>query len=171
MPLTYSGDGYGIGVLQKFSYKVVTSTRLITSSKFGRRKKDRFHKSFNLSLRASLFNYPLASRIFVRNLPYSSKESSLQKEFENFGQIAEVKIAKDDFTKRSKGYAFILYTSQNDALLAVENMDQQVFDGRMIYVEIAKPGKDRFRGYPKTSGPPTTKQQLQQSNDVADCWY
>ncbi|KAL1186093.1 hypothetical protein V6Z11_A01G156000 [Gossypium hirsutum] len=122
------------------------------------------------NLRASLFNYPLASRIFVRNLPYSSKESSLQKEFENFGQIAEVKIAKDDFTKRSKGYAFIQYTSQNDALLAVENMDQQVFDGRMIYVEIAKPGKDRFRGYPKTSGPPTTKQQLQQSNDVADCW-
>ncbi|KAH1122137.1 hypothetical protein J1N35_005297 [Gossypium stocksii] len=133
--------------------------------------KYRFHKSFKLSLRASLFNYPLASRIFVRNLPYSSKESSLQKEFENFGQIAEVKIAKDDFTKRSKGYAFIQYTSQNDALLAVENMDQQVFDGRKIYVEIAKPGKDRFRGYPKTSGPPTTKQQLQQSNDVADCWY
>lgn len=37
-----------------------------------------------------------------------------------------VSIAKDDFTKRSKGYAFIQYTSQNDALLAVENMDQQV---------------------------------------------
>ncbi|KAL4318845.1 hypothetical protein GQ457_18G021100 [Hibiscus cannabinus] len=131
----------------------------------------RTHKSLNLSLRASLFDYPLASRIFVTNLPYSTKESRLQKEFANFGEIAEVKLVKDEFTKRSKGYAFIQYTSQDEAMVAVENMDQQVFDGRVIYVEIAKPGKDRFRGYPKTSGPLSTKPQLQQPNDVADCWY
>ncbi|XVF00468.1 hypothetical protein REPUB_Repub04eG0003800 [Reevesia pubescens] len=129
------------------------------------------NKSLNLTLKASLFNYPLASKIFVRNLPYSTKESSLQKEFANFGQIAEVKLVKDEFTKRSKGYAFVQYTSQDDALLAIENMDQQVFDGRLIYVEIAKPGKERFRGHPKTSGPPRTKQDLQETNDVADCWY
>ncbi|KAK8582812.1 hypothetical protein V6N13_069580 [Hibiscus sabdariffa] len=131
----------------------------------------RTNKRLNLSLRASLFDYPLASRIFVTNLPYSTKESRLQKEFANFGDIAEVKLVKDEFTKRSKGYAFIQYTSQDEAMVAVENMDQQVFDGRVIYVEIAKPGKDRFRGYPKTSGPPSTKLQLQQPNDVADCWY
>ncbi|KAK6254229.1 hypothetical protein QUC31_015949 [Theobroma cacao] len=129
------------------------------------------YQSLSLRLRASIVNYPLASRIFVRNLPYSTKESSLQKEFANFGQIAEVKLVKDDFTKRSKGYAFIQYTSQDDAMLAVENMDQQVFGGRPIYVEIAKPGKDRFRRYPKTSGPPMDKQHLQETNDVADCWY
>ncbi|XWS55399.1 hypothetical protein CRYUN_Cryun10bG0170900 [Craigia yunnanensis] len=129
------------------------------------------HKRLNLRLRASVSNYPLASRIFVKNLPYSTKESSLQKEFANFGQIAEVKLVKDDFTKRSKGYAFIQYTSQNDAMLAIENMDKQVFDGRLIYVEIAKPGKDRFKEYPKTSGPPRSKQHLQETDDVADCWY
>ncbi|XP_021300218.1 organelle RRM domain-containing protein 1, chloroplastic isoform X1 [Herrania umbratica] len=146
------------------------------------------YQSLDLSLRASIVNYPLASRIFVRrvelgtkwltgrnlfvlDLPYSTKESCLQKEFANFGQIAKVKLVKDDFTKRSKGYAFIQYTSQDDAMLAVENMDQQVFGGRLIYVEIAKPGKDRFRRYPKTSGPPTDKQHLQETNDVADCWY
>ncbi|XVE48451.1 hypothetical protein DITRI_Ditri01bG0003400 [Diplodiscus trichospermus] len=129
------------------------------------------HKSLDLKHRASLVNYPLASKIFVRNLTYSTKESSLQREFANFGQIAEVKLVKDGFTKRSKGYAFIQYTSQDDAMLAIEHMDQQVFDGRVIYVEIAKPGKDRFGGYPKTSGPPSTKQHLEETNDVADCWY
>lgn len=45
----------------------------------------------------------------------------------------------------------------------------QVFDGRLICVEIAKPGKDR--GYPKTSGPPSTKLHSQETDDVADCWY
>ncbi|XP_022762194.1 cold-inducible RNA-binding protein A [Durio zibethinus] len=129
------------------------------------------NKCINFRLRASLFDYPLASRIFVRNLPFSTKESCLQKEFANFGQIAEVKLVKDEFTKRSKGYAFIQYTSQDDAMLAIENMDQQVFDGRLIYVEIAKPGKERLGGYPKTSGPPRTKQDLLETNDLADCWY
>ncbi|KAK8522414.1 hypothetical protein V6N12_056122 [Hibiscus sabdariffa] len=105
------------------------------------------------------------------NVPYSIKESRLQKEFANFGEIAEVKLVRDEFTKRSKGYAFIQYTSQDEAMVAVENMDRQVFDGRMIHVEIAKLGKDRVRGCPKTSGPPSSKPQLQQPNDVADCWY
>ncbi|XVF46059.1 hypothetical protein PTKIN_Ptkin02bG0257600 [Pterospermum kingtungense] len=127
------------------------------------------HKRLNLSLRASFSYYPLASRIFVRNLSYSTEESSLQKEFANFGQIAEVKLVKDVFTKRSKGYAFIQYTSQDDAMFALENMDEQVFDGRLIHVEIAKPRKDR--GCPKTSGPPSTKQYSQETDDVADCWY
>ncbi|KAK8567769.1 hypothetical protein V6N12_006342 [Hibiscus sabdariffa] len=106
----------------------------------------RTHPSFKLCLRASRFDYPLASRIFVT-----------------------IKLVRDEFTKRSKGYAFIQYTSQDEAMVAVENMDQQVFDGRMIHVEIAKLGKDRFRGCPKTSGPPSSKPQLQQPNDVADC--
>ncbi|KAI8001483.1 hypothetical protein LOK49_LG09G02347, partial [Camellia lanceoleosa] len=30
--------------------------------------------------------------------------------------------------KRSKGYAFIQYTSQDDALLALESMDHKVWD-------------------------------------------
>ncbi|XP_039039095.1 organelle RRM domain-containing protein 1, chloroplastic-like [Hibiscus syriacus] len=98
----------------------------------------RTRKSFNLGLRASLFDYPLAGRIFVTNFPYSTKERRLQKEFSNFGEIAEVKLVKDEFTKRSKGYAFIQYTSLDEAMVAVKNMDQQVFDGRKIYVEIAE---------------------------------
>ncbi|GKV24626.1 hypothetical protein SLE2022_163320 [Rubroshorea leprosula] len=128
----------------------------------------RNHRS--LKLRASVYNYPLASKIMVKNLPYSTQESSLQKEFSKFGQVAEVKLVKDEFTKRSKGYAFIQYTSQDDAILALENMDQKIFDGRLIYVEIAKLGKERFRVDPKTSGPPK-KQSQQEPDMVADCWY
>ncbi|XP_054780562.1 organelle RRM domain-containing protein 6, chloroplastic [Prosopis cineraria] len=125
--------------------------------------------SFPLKLRASLHDYPLASKIVVKNLSYSSGETILEKEFSNFGEIADVKVVKDT-TKRSKGYAFIQYTSQDDAMLAIENMDQKVLDGRKIYVEIAKPGKDAFHGHPKTSGPPKEWQKPDQE-EVVDCWY
>ncbi|KAL8151553.1 hypothetical protein V2J09_021361 [Rumex salicifolius] len=108
--------------------------------------------------------FPLATKLLVRNLPYSARECRLQKEFSSFGTIAEVKLVKDEATKKSKGYAFIQYTSQDDAMLALENMDHksinltdvlsQYFDGRMIYVELAKPGKDVYGGIPIPSGPP-----------------
>lgn len=40
-----------------------------------------------------------------------------------------VKLVKDEARKKSKGYAFIQYTSQEEALLALESMDDQVSYG------------------------------------------
>ncbi|XP_010536911.1 PREDICTED: glycine-rich RNA-binding protein 4, mitochondrial [Tarenaya hassleriana] len=123
-------------------------------------------------IHASLSNYPLASKIMVKNLPFATSEHFLQKEFSAFGEIAEVKVVKDGSTKRSKGYAFIQYKCQDDAMLALETMDRQVYNGRVIYVDIAKPGKDDFRGYPRTSGPPEKRQPPEEASDeLADCWY
>ncbi|KAL1205277.1 Organelle RRM domain-containing protein 1 [Cardamine amara subsp. amara] len=124
-------------------------------------------------IKASLSNYPLASKIMVRNLPFSTSEDFLQKEFSAFGEIAEVKLIKDESMKRSKGYAFIQFMSQDDAFLALETMDRRMYNGRMIYIDIAKPGRRDFEGLPRTSGPPE-KPQVQEdagSDEVADCWY
>ncbi|XP_071709506.1 organelle RRM domain-containing protein 6, chloroplastic [Rutidosis leptorrhynchoides] len=105
-------------------------------------------------LRACFIQYPLATKIMVRNLSYSTSESCLKEEFSNFGQIAEVKVVKDQTSKKSKGYAFIQYTNQDDAMSALESMDEKYLDGRVIFVELAKPVKDKKSAYPKTSGPP-----------------
>ncbi|GMP99544.1 hypothetical protein CsSME_00046979 [Camellia sinensis var. sinensis] len=59
----------------------------------------------------------------MTDLSYSTSETCLRKE--NFGQLAEVKLVMDEKVKRSKGYAFIQYTSQDDALLALESMDHK----------------------------------------------
>ncbi|KAI6704229.1 hypothetical protein NL676_013365 [Syzygium grande] len=117
-----------------------------SSDKFSRKWKE-------LRVRASFFDYPLASRIMVRNIPYSLNESRLLKEFSTFGHVAEVKVPKDEATKQSRGYAFIQYTCQDDAVLALENMDRKKLEGRVIYVEIAKPGKEAY-DRPRTCGPP-----------------
>ncbi|KAJ6704122.1 U1 SMALL NUCLEAR RIBONUCLEOPROTEIN 70 KD [Salix viminalis] len=112
-----------------------------------------------------------ASKLLFLDLGHSISEATLQKEFSDFGEIAEVKLVKDEAIKRSKPYAFIQYTSQDDAILALENMDHKTIDGRLIFVDLAKPGKDRFRGNLKTCGPPK-KQHVQDTQDeVADCWY
>ncbi|CAB4307206.1 unnamed protein product [Prunus armeniaca] len=98
-------------------------------------------------------------------IPYSTSENSLQEKFSNFGQIAEVKLVKDETSRRSKGYAYIH--------IPVKMMlcwPWKIWITRIIYVELARPGKDAYGEYPKTSGPPK-KLNLQQQEEVSDCWY
>ncbi|KAL1332952.1 hypothetical protein HN51_061717 [Arachis hypogaea] len=131
-----------------------------------------FHTQQSSFLKFAPHSYPLASKILVKNLPYTTGETTLQKEFSNFGKIAEVKVAKDVKTKRSKGYAFIQYMCQDDAMLALETMDQKDFYGRTIHVEIAKLGWDDYGARPRTSGPQKkwTLPEPEQE-EVVDCWY
>ncbi|XP_043701281.1 small RNA-binding protein 11, chloroplastic [Telopea speciosissima] len=128
-------------------------TLSISRSQLGVSMMPTYMKAFKV--RASLLDFPLASRILVKNLPYSISETNLSQEFSNFGQVVEVKLVKDEATQRSKGYAFVQYTSQNEAMLALESMDHKSIDGRVIYVELAKPVNNAFGSYPITSGPPS----------------
>ncbi|WZZ75707.1 hypothetical protein YC2023_087077 [Brassica napus] len=150
-----------------------------------------------LKIQASLSNYPLASKIMVRSKfrPFTINSLPLRlaayrvrivaicrfrqvkifykRSFQLFGEIAEVKLVKDESMKRSKGFAFIQFTSQDDAFLAIETMDRRMYNGRMIYIDIAKPGKLDFQQQPRTSGPPEKLQVPEEpaNNEVADCWY
>lgn len=42
-------------------------------------------------------------------------------------ELCVVKLIKDGNTKKSKGYAFVQYTNQEDAMSALETMDDKVF--------------------------------------------
>ncbi|CAA0830842.1 RNA-binding (RRM/RBD/RNP motifs) family protein [Striga hermonthica] len=110
-------------------------------------------------------NLPLASKIIVRNLSFSTSQSHLVSEFSKYGRIAEVKLVEDKATKKPKGYAFIQYTSQEEAMLALESMDHQFFDGRTLFVDIAKPRKSDFGDYPKASGPPQEHMVIEGANN------
>ncbi|MCI32182.1 RNA-binding protein 3, partial [Trifolium medium] len=83
-------------------------------------------------------------------------------------------MVKDVITKRSKGHAFIQYTCQDDAMLALENMDQKNFYGRTISVELAKPGWENFGippRPPRASGPPKKWNLPEEQGEEVDCWY
>ncbi|KAK9093608.1 hypothetical protein Syun_028519 [Stephania yunnanensis] len=72
------------------------------------------------------------------NLSYTTTETSIRKKFSNFGQVAEVTLPKQGNGEKSRGYAFVQYTSQDDALLALENMDQQA--SKFIFLLCADAG-------------------------------
>jgi len=46
-------------------------------------------------------------KIYAGNLHYGMTEDELQKIFEEYGQVASVKIITDKYSGRSKGFGFV----------------------------------------------------------------
>ncbi|KAL2317837.1 hypothetical protein Fmac_031713 [Flemingia macrophylla] len=73
-------------------------------------------------------------RLFVRNLPYTTTEEELEERFSRYGSISQVHLVVDRDTKRSKGIAYILYTAPEFAARALEELDNSIFQGRLLHV-------------------------------------
>ncbi|KAF0899144.1 hypothetical protein E2562_013370 [Oryza meyeriana var. granulata] len=77
-------------------------------------------------------------RLFVTGLSFYTSEKTLRAAFEPFGELVEVKIIMDKISKRSKGYAFIEYTTEEAGGAALKAMNGQIINGWMIVVDVAK---------------------------------
>lgn len=89
--------------------------------------------------------------IFAGSLPFSLEESELKDLFEEYGDVASVKIITDKFTGRSKGFGFIEMPDDEQAKAAIEALNGKDVKGRTIVVnksEERKEGERRggFRG-------------------------
>eukprot|EP00268_Persea_americana_P007600 TRINITY_DN12866_c0_g1_i2.p1 TRINITY_DN12866_c0_g1~~TRINITY_DN12866_c0_g1_i2.p1 ORF type:complete len:306 (+),score=59.32 TRINITY_DN12866_c0_g1_i2:549-1466(+) len=70
--------------------------------------------------------YIRTKRLFVTGLSFYTSEKTLRAAFEGFGELVEVKIIMDKISKRSKGYAFIEYTTEEAAGAALKEMNGKV---------------------------------------------
>uniref|UniRef100_A0A7N0VBX2 RRM domain-containing protein n=1 Tax=Kalanchoe fedtschenkoi TaxID=63787 RepID=A0A7N0VBX2_KALFE len=77
-------------------------------------------------------------RLFVRNLPYTATEDELEEYFSKVGKLSQVHLVLDKQTKRSKGFAYIQYSAPQFAARALEELDNSVFQGRLLHVLPAK---------------------------------
>jgi multiple RNA-binding domain-containing protein 1 len=87
----------------------------------------------------------LLDRLFVRNLPFTTTEEDLFERFSEFGHVTSVHIPIDD-SKRNKGYAFINFEHRDDAKLALDTMDGEDFQGRLIHILPSRPAVDQTNG-------------------------
>ena len=80
--------------------------------------------------------------IFVAKLSYQTKEDQLRELFEEFGEVESVKIIFDKHSNRSKGFGFVEMPNENEALEAIEKLDERELDDRNIVVKKAKPREE-----------------------------
>ncbi|XVE99071.1 hypothetical protein REPUB_Repub03eG0165300 [Reevesia pubescens] len=90
-------------------------------------------------------------KLFITGLSFYTSEKTLCSHFEGFGELVEVKIIMDKISKRSKGYAFVEYTTEEAASAALKEMNGKIINGWMIVVDVAKSKPQNFsRGRPRS---------------------
>ncbi|MBN2215051.1 MAG: RNA-binding protein [Bacteroidales bacterium] len=80
--------------------------------------------------------------IYVGNLSYKLNEDDLRQVFEEYGEITSVKIIKDKYSGRSKGFAFVEMADDDEAKTAINELNGTEHDGRKIVVNEARPRQD-----------------------------
>ncbi|MBN2243821.1 MAG: RNA-binding protein [Acidobacteria bacterium] len=85
-------------------------------------------------------------RLFVGNLSYDVTESDLREFFSPVGALSTVIIPTDRETGKPRGFAFVEFSSQEQAGLAVSRFNNQPLKGRNITINEARAREPRPGG-------------------------
>lgn len=87
-------------------------------------------------------------KIFVAGLPYDLDDAELMEIFEKFGQVATAKVAIDRETGKSRGFAFVEMPVQQEAMDAIENLNDISLGKKPLVVKAAeeRPGGSNGNG-------------------------
>ncbi|CAK7223503.1 RNA recognition motif-containing protein [Sporothrix bragantina] len=77
--------------------------------------------------------------IFVRSLPTTATSEKLTEFFSEHFPVKHATVVTDPKTKESRGYGFVTFTDAEDAAEAKAKLDNQLFDGRRLRLDIAEP--------------------------------
>lgn len=81
----------------------------------------------------------MGKRLYVGNLPYSQNDETLGALFSEFGTVDFSKVITMRNSGRSKGFGFIEMSTDEEAVKAIENMNDKEIEGRKLIVNEARP--------------------------------
>ncbi|KAF6203036.1 hypothetical protein GE061_003449 [Apolygus lucorum] len=74
--------------------------------------------------------------IFVGNLSAKTTARSLEEEFSRYGRVVKAKVIEDIITGRSRGYGFVEFSIEGEALKAYDCSNRTWLDGNKIFVDM-----------------------------------
>jgi len=81
--------------------------------------------------------------IYVGNIPRTTDEDTIRNLFEEYGEVAEVKLLKDNYTGQLRGFGFVTMNSDDEAEKAIEGINSSELEGRTLVVNKARPRGER----------------------------
>jgi len=80
-----------------------------------------------------------SATIRVTNISEDTNEDDLRDLFRPYGRTTRIYLAKDKFTHKSRGFAFISYTTRGEAQKAILALNDKGYDNLILHVEFAQP--------------------------------
>lgn len=87
--------------------------------------------------------------LLVRNLDKRISPDQLKEVFGKYGEVRDVYMPRDHYTREPRGFAFVEFLDERDALDAQDKMDKQPIDGREVTIVFAQERRktpDEMRG-------------------------
>src|SRR5947199_6682725 len=88
----------------------------------------------------------MGTKLYVGNLSFNTTENELQELFSQAGTVQEVTLMQDKFTGKSRGFAFVTMSSEQEAQNAITQFNGKSVEGRSLTVNEARPREPRPQG-------------------------
>lgn len=86
-------------------------------------------------------------KLYVGNLPYSTTDADLRELFAAAGAVATATVIIDKMSGRSKGFGFVEFENDDDAMKAIDMFNGKDMGGRPLTVNEARPMQPRTGGF------------------------
>jgi RNA recognition motif-containing protein len=107
----------------------------------------------------------MAKRLYIGNLPLAMEQSELEQLVAALGEVADIRLVKDQYSGRSRGFAFVEMRRDDDAQKVIQELNDKEVQGRKLVVNEARPkessgGRRPFGGSrPDRRGPPSGRRR------------
>ncbi|MFA5858084.1 MAG: RNA-binding protein [Elusimicrobiota bacterium] len=88
----------------------------------------------------------MGMKLFVGNLSFTTTDAELKEAFAKAGTVTSASVIKDKYTDKSRGFAFVEMSTEEEAKKAIEIVNGTEIGGRKINVAEARPPRERSEG-------------------------
>ena len=85
----------------------------------------------------------MSRKLYVGNLAFQTTSQDLQQLFAQAGTVETASVIEDRDTGRSKGFAFVEMSTEEEAAVAIEQFNGKEVAGRALKVNEARPRENR----------------------------
>jgi len=84
----------------------------------------------------------MATKLYVGNLSFDTTENDIQDLFAGAGTVRETVLMQDRMTGKSRGFAFVTMSSEEEAQNAARQLNGKTLHGRNLTVNESRPRED-----------------------------